>query len=110
MSLTGTPFLLTAIVLVAVALILPLVPRARRIPGPKVLRSAARMVMLLFAQGTAITLVFVLVNNANSLYDNWSDLLGTGNHVRAAANLGRDGTGGISLHSLPKVRQTFSAA
>lgn len=109
MSLTGTPFLLTAIVLVAVALILPLVLWSR-IPGPKVLRSAARMVMLLFAQGTAVTLVFVLVNNSNSLYDNWSDLLGTGNHVRAAANLGRDGTGGISLHKLPKVRQTFSEA
>ncbi|MCX4436748.1 MULTISPECIES: alpha/beta hydrolase [Streptomyces] len=109
MSLTGTPFLLTAIVLVAVALILPLVLWSR-IPGPKVLRSAARMVMLLFAQGTAVTLVFVLVNNANSLYDNWSDLLGTGNHVQAAANLGRDGTGGISLRQLPKVHQTFTQA
>lgn len=40
MSLTGTPFLLTAIILVAVALILPLVLWSR-IPGPKVLRSAA---------------------------------------------------------------------
>ncbi|MER7689420.1 alpha/beta hydrolase-fold protein [Streptomyces sp. NPDC097610] len=109
MSLTGTSFLLTTIILVAVALILPLVLWSR-IPGPALVRSAARMVMLLFAQGTAITLVFVLVNNANSLYDNWADLLGTGNHVRAAANLGRDGTGGISLRKLPKVRQTFSAA
>ncbi|WP_405885770.1 esterase family protein [Streptomyces sp. NBC_01136] len=109
MSLTGTPFLLTTIVLVAVALALPLVLWSR-IPGPAPVRSAARMLMLLFAQGTAITLVFVLVNNANSLYDNWSDLIGTGNHVRAAADLGRDGTGGVSVSRLPKVHQSFSLA
>lgn len=108
-SLTGTPFLLTAIALVAVALVLPLVLWSR-IPGPAFLRSTARMLMLLFAQGTAITLVFVLVNNANSLYDNWSDLLGTGNHVQAAADLGVDGTGGVSVRELPRVHQTFMAA
>lgn len=39
-SLTGTPFLLTAIVLVAVALIVPLVLWSR-IPGPALVRSAA---------------------------------------------------------------------
>lgn len=108
-SLTGTPFLLTTIVLVAVALVVPLVLWSR-IPGPAPVRSVARMLMLLFAQGTAITLVFVLVNNANSLYDNWSDLIGTGNHVRAAADLGRDGTGGISVRQLPRVHQKFSPA
>lgn len=108
-SLTGTPFLLTAIVLVALALALPLVLWSR-VPGPALLRSTARMLMLLFAQGTAITLVFVLVNNANSLYDSWSDLLGTGDHVQAAADLGRDGTGGIAVRDLPRVRQTFAQA
>lgn len=108
-SLTGTSFLLTAIALVVVALALPLVLWSR-IPGPAVLRSTARMLMLLFAQGTAVTLVFVLVNNANSLYDNWSDLLGTGNHVQAAADLGVDGTGGIAVRDLPRIRQTFTPA
>ena len=109
MSLTGTPFLYTLIVLFAVALILPLVLWSR-VRGPRALRAVARMFMVLFAQGTAVALVFVLVNNANSLYDNWADLLGTGNHVQQAANLGADGTGGIALKRLPKVRQNFTAA
>ena len=109
MSLTGTPILYTLIVLFAIALILPLVLWSR-VPGPRSLRGVARMLMLLFAQGTAVALVFVLVNNANSLYDNWADLLGTGNHVQQAANLGADGTGGIALKRLPKVKQDFTRA
>lgn len=109
MSLTGTPFLFTAIAVFALALVLPLALWSR-VRGPAPVRSAARLLMLLFAQGTAITLVFVLVNNANSLYDNWADLLGTGDHVQRAADLGKDGTGGIALQQLPKVRQTFTQA
>ncbi|MFJ3308146.1 alpha/beta hydrolase [Streptomyces sp. NPDC086549] len=109
MSLTGTPFLYTTIALSVVALILPLVLWSRT-RGPRVLRVAARVLMLLFAQGTAVTLVFVLVNNENNLYDNWADLLGTGNHVQQAADLGRDGTGGIALKKLPRVKQTFKEA
>ncbi|MEU8028130.1 alpha/beta hydrolase-fold protein [Streptomyces sp. NPDC049099] len=109
MSLTGTPFLYTTIVLAVVALILPLVLWSR-VRGPKPLRAAARVLMLLFAQGTAVALIFVLVNNQNNLYDNWADLLGTGNHVQQARDLGRDGTGGIAVKRLPKVKQTFTAA
>lgn len=109
MSLTGTPFLYTAVVLTIVALILPLVLWSR-MRGPQAVRVAARALMLLFAQATAVTLVFVMVNNQNNLYDNWADLLGTGNHVQQAANLGRNGTGNISLKRLPKVRQDFSPA
>ncbi|WRZ90412.1 esterase family protein [Streptomyces sp. NBC_01007] len=109
MSLTGTPFLLTSFVLCAVALLLPLALWSR-MRGPAPVRGAARLLMLLFAQGTAISLVFVLVNNANNLYDNWADLLGTGNHVQRAADLGVDGTGGISLKDLPRMRQTFRPA
>ncbi|MFF7373462.1 alpha/beta hydrolase [Streptomyces tricolor] len=109
MSLTGTPFLYTTIVLSVVALILPLVLWSR-MRGPRVLRAAARVLMLLFAQGTAVTLVFVLVNNQNNLYDNWADLLGTGDHVEQAADLGRDGTGGIAVTRLPKVEQSFRTA
>ncbi|WP_217547647.1 esterase family protein [Streptomyces sp. GbtcB6] len=109
MSLTGTPFLYTTIVLSVVALILPLVLWSR-MRGPQAVRAAARVLMLLFAQATAVTLIFVLVNNENSLYDNWADLLGTGNHVQQAANLGQDGTGGIALQRLPRVKQTFTAA
>ncbi|MEU8590016.1 alpha/beta hydrolase-fold protein [Streptomyces sp. NPDC048664] len=109
MSLTGTPFLFTSIALMAIALALPLFLWSR-LRGPLLLRQAGRVAMLLFAQATAVTLVFVLVNNANSLYDNWDDLLGTGNHVQQAADLGRDGTGGIQVKALPKVRQTFTQA
>ena len=109
MSLTGTPFLYTLIALSAVAVVLPLALWSR-LRGPRAVRVAARMLMLLFAQSTAIALVFVLVNNQNNLYDNWGDLLGTGNHVQQAANLGADGTGGIALKKLPRVRQTFTQA
>ncbi|MFH8804816.1 alpha/beta hydrolase [Streptomyces sp. NPDC017936] len=109
MSLTGTPFLLTLIALSVAALALPLLVWSR-VRGPRVLRATARTLMLLFAQGTAVALVFVLVNNANNLYDTWDDLLGTGSHVRQAADLGPDGTGGIAVESLPRVRQTFSRA
>ncbi|MFI9562340.1 alpha/beta hydrolase [Streptomyces rishiriensis] len=107
MSLTGTPFLYTLIALSAVAVVLPLLLWSR-LRGPRVLRAAARIMMLLFAQTTAVSLVFVLVNNANNLYDTWDDLLGTGTHVQQAANLGADGTGGIALNRLPKVRQKFT--
>ncbi|MCC3770219.1 esterase family protein [Streptomyces sp. UNOC14_S4] len=106
MSLTGTPFFLTTIALVVVALALPMILWAR-VRGPKIVRHATRFVMLLFAQVTAITLVFVIVNNANGLFDTWADLLGTGDHVRVAADLGPDGTGGKSVENEPKVHQKF---
>jgi hypothetical protein len=109
MSLTGTPFLYTTGVLAAVALVLPLVLWSR-LRGPRPLRLAGRVLMLLFVQGTAVTLVFVLVNNQNNLYDDWADLLGTGNHVQRAADLGPDGTGGIAVERLPRVEQAFRPA
>ncbi len=109
MSLTGTPFLITTIVLAAIAVVLPLALWSR-VRGPALVRGAVRLLMVLFAQATAITLVFLMVNNANNLYDNWGDLLGTSDHVQTAADLGADGTGGISLHRLPKVKQTFRKA
>ncbi|MFI6934657.1 alpha/beta hydrolase [Streptomyces sp. NPDC050287] len=109
MSLTGTSFFYTLIALAVVALVLPFALWSR-IRGPRLLRVVGRALMLVFAQVTAVALVFVLVNNQNNLYDNWADLLGTGNHVQQAADLGADGTGGIALHRLPKVRQTFKEA
>lgn len=109
MSLTGTPFLCTLAVLAAVALGLPLVLWTR-VRGPRPARAAARVTMLLFAQVTAVALVFTLVNNTNQLYDDWSDLLATGDHVEHATDLGADGTGGITVERLPKVRQAFRTA
>ncbi|GAA2914845.1 hypothetical protein GCM10011428_32510 [Streptomyces violaceus] len=87
MSLTGTPFLCTLVVLSVVALALPLVLWSR-LRGPRVLRAAARTLMLLFAQGTAVALVFTLVNNANSLYDTWGR---PARHRRPCATGGRSG-------------------
>ncbi|MEV0369990.1 alpha/beta hydrolase-fold protein [Streptomyces sp. NPDC050636] len=109
MSLTGTPFFLTSIALLIVAVVLPLALWSR-IAGPRLVRGLARLAMLLFAQVTAITLVFVLVNNANSLYDTWDDLLGTGNHVEAARDLGPDGMGGKQIKDQPKQLQAFRPA
>lgn len=109
MSLTGTPFFLTTIVLVVVALALPLTLWGK-VGGPKLVRHVTRFFMLLFAQVTAVVMVFVVVNNANGLFDTWADLLGTGNHVSAAADLGPDGTGGTSPDQQPKVAQKFKPA
>lgn len=109
MSLTGTPFLCALAVLAVVALGLPLALWTR-VRGPRAVRAVTRVTMLLFAQITAVALVFALVNNANQLYDDWSDLLGTGDHVEHAADLGADGTGGVVPERLPKVRQTFRSA
>ncbi|MET9828387.1 alpha/beta hydrolase-fold protein [Streptomyces sp. NPDC006385] len=109
MSLTGSPFLYTLIALCVVAVALPLVLWSR-VRGPKVVRAAARVLMVLFAQGTAVALVFTMVNNSNQLYDNWGDLLGTSDHVHEAVDLGSSGTGGVALEKLPKVRQVFKPA
>jgi len=109
MSLTGTPFFLTSLMLLIVAVVLPFALWGR-IAGPPLVRGAARLLMLLFAQVTAITVVFVLVNNANSLYDTWGDLLGTDSHVEAARDLGPDGMGGRQVAHEPKQLQRFRPA
>ncbi|MFI6049043.1 alpha/beta hydrolase [Streptomyces violascens] len=106
MSLTGTPFLVIAILASVAALLLPLVLWTR-IGGPAFVRWISRLLMLGFAQVTAILVVFLFVNNANGLYDTWDDLLGGGNHVNAAPDLGPDGTGGRNAANEPKVKQKF---
>ncbi|MER7106546.1 alpha/beta hydrolase [Streptomyces sp. NPDC000229] len=107
MSLTGTPFLVTAVVLAVVAVLLPLALWSR-VRGPALVRGATRLGMVAFAQLTAIVVVFVAVNNVNGLYDSWDDLLGTSDHVDSAIDLGPDGLGGRRIADLPKVKQTFS--
>ncbi|WP_328310810.1 esterase family protein [Streptomyces sp. NBC_00442] len=106
MSLTGTPFFVAAILAAAAALLLPLLLWTR-IGGPALVRWVSRLLMLGFAQVTAILVVFLLVNNANGLYDTWDDLLGGGDHVNAAPDLGPDGTGGMNTATEPKVKQKF---
>ncbi|MGW6460175.1 alpha/beta hydrolase [Streptomyces sp. NPDC055078] len=106
MNLTGNTFFAITIVLVVVAVLLPLTLWTR-LRGPALLQSAYRLGMVLFAQVTAIAVVFVAVNDANGLYDSWDDLLGTSNHAGDAPDLGPDGTGGREIASLPAVRRTF---
>ncbi|MFJ4875084.1 alpha/beta hydrolase [Streptomyces sp. NPDC088745] len=106
MSLTGTPFFVIAICLLVIAFVLPLAFWSR-LRGPAAVRGLVRLLMLLFAQLTAITVVFVAVNNANGLYDTWEDLLGTGDHAGVAADLGPDGTGGRKLSEQPKEAAVF---
>ncbi|AVZ74842.1 esterase [Streptomyces lunaelactis] len=106
MNLTGNTFFVITIVLVVIAVLLPLLFWSR-LRGPAVVRGAGRLVMVLFAQATAVLVVFVAVNNANGLYDSWDDLLGTSNHVNTAVDLGPSGTGGRQISSLPKMRQKF---
>ncbi|MDH6580333.1 alpha/beta hydrolase-fold protein [Kitasatospora sp. MAP5-34] len=100
MQLTGTPFFILTIVLflgsIAVAVLQwgkaagrrPVVETGRRrgrgrSSGPGPLRFAGYLGMILFCQATAVTLVFVMVNNSTLIYDSWGDLLGVSNHVRA---------------------------
>ncbi|MEU4120161.1 alpha/beta hydrolase-fold protein [Kitasatospora sp. NPDC028055] len=107
MKLTGTPFLVLALLLVplSVGLLMYLWNRVR---GPQALRFGARLLMVAFAQVTAVTLVFVLVNNDNQLYGSWDDLLGTGNHVRAVpVPPPADATAAANAPDQPKVVQQF---
>ncbi len=100
MQLTGTPFLIFTIVLFLVSIgaaVLQWTKAAAARPameagrrrgrnrrsGPGPLRFAGYLTTILFSQATAVLLVFVIVNNANLMYDSWGDFLGTSTHVRA---------------------------
>ncbi|MCX5209511.1 esterase family protein [Kitasatospora sp. NBC_00240] len=86
MQLLGTPFLICTIILVPVSITVALLLWGK-VRGPRPLRILSRLAMLLFCQFTAVTMVFVMVNNANLIYGSWDDLLGTGHHVRAVPSV-----------------------
>ncbi|MEV7522893.1 alpha/beta hydrolase-fold protein [Streptomyces sp. NPDC091371] len=109
MSLTGTPFFVTAIALTAIAVILPLAVWSK-VRGPAAVRVLTRALMVVFAQVTAVAVVFVAVNRAEHFYTSWGDLFGTGKYVTAAPDLGPDGLGGKKAEEVkkaPKVLQEF---
>ncbi|MFF8385814.1 alpha/beta hydrolase [Streptomyces kanasensis] len=106
MSLTGTPFFVTAAALAVVAVVVPFVWWGR-VRGPLLVRGLARLAMVGFAQVTAMLVVFLAVNDANGLFSDWDDLLGRQDNVRSADDLGPDGLGGRRVADLPKTRQTF---
>ncbi|MCC9305572.1 esterase [Kitasatospora sp. RB6PN24] len=112
MQLTGQPFLILTIILVPVSILLAMLLWGR-VGGPKPVRFLARLVMILFCQATAVTMVFVMVNNANMIYGSWSDLLGSDEHVQAvptpaaAAADQPNGPGSGSDAKPPKALQQF---
>ncbi|MFD8024492.1 alpha/beta hydrolase [Streptomyces lavendulae] len=109
MSLTGTPLFATVVALTVIAVVLPLAVWSK-VRGPAVARLAVRGTMVLFAQTTAVALVFVAINRDMNFYASWGDLFGTGKYVTAAPDLGADGLGGKKAEEVkaePKVRQKF---
>ncbi|MEU9252793.1 alpha/beta hydrolase-fold protein [Streptomyces sp. NPDC048270] len=106
MSLTGTPLFATVVALTLIAVVLPLAVWSK-VRGPAAVRVASRALMVVFAQVTAIALVFIGVNRDMNFYASWGDLLGTGTYVTAAPDLGPDGLGGKKAEAAPKVKQAF---
>ncbi|MFD4655408.1 alpha/beta hydrolase [Kitasatospora sp. NPDC058444] len=114
MELTGTPFFLLTVILVPVSITVALLFWGK-VGGPQPVRYLTRIVMIMFCQVTAVLMVFVMVNNANLIYGNWDDLLGTGNHVRAVPVVApvdptaaaTPGQSGDAAKEPPKVKQSF---
>ncbi|WP_330298138.1 alpha/beta hydrolase [Streptomyces sp. NBC_00503] len=109
MSLTGTPLFATVVALTVLAVVLPLFVWSK-VRGPAVVRVGSRGLMVVFAQVTAVTLVFIAVNRDMNFYASWGDLMGTGKYVTAAPDLGPDGLGGkkaAEVKAEPKVLQEF---
>ncbi|MFI6443874.1 alpha/beta hydrolase [Kitasatospora sp. NPDC050543] len=86
MQLTGTPFFVCTVILVPISIAVAMLLWGK-VRGPEPVRILSRLAMILFCQVTAVLMVFVMVNNANLIYGNWDDLLGTGNHVRAVPSV-----------------------
>ncbi|MEU9127167.1 alpha/beta hydrolase-fold protein [Kitasatospora sp. NPDC048540] len=109
MQLTGTPFLVVTIILVPISIAAALLLWGR-VRGPRPVKLLSRTAMILFCQLTAVTTVFVMVNNANLIYGSWDDLLGTGDHVRAVPKVPADtGSGsGSDSKTRAKVIQSFT--
>ena len=76
MSLMGRPLL---VLLACAAVVLPVATMVlwSRLHGPRVVRAAVRLCLLLLGQVATVALAAVLLNNYGQFYTSWSDLLGT---------------------------------
>lgn len=105
MGLTSRWFawLLFAVAVAAVAGAVLLWPKVR---GPRPVRAAARVGMIVLCQLTAILVVMVTANNQYGFYASWDDLLGSANSGggRSAA-----GPGATTPPPVPDYHVTFSA-
>ncbi|MCQ4082357.1 alpha/beta hydrolase-fold protein [Streptomyces sp. RB6PN25] len=84
MSLTGTPFFVVLIAVTVVVIAGTLVFWSI-VPGPRLMRGLARLVMILLCQLTAIAVVATWINTSYGLYSSWSDLFGTNTNPDSAA-------------------------
>ncbi|MDH6114537.1 enterochelin esterase-like enzyme/preprotein translocase subunit SecG [Kitasatospora sp. MAP12-15] len=133
MQLTGTPFFILTIILFMASIGLAMLQwgrgrgggaageggravggrgraasRRRGSSGPGLLRTLGYLGTILLCQATAVTMVFVMVNDSNLLYDSWGDLLGTSSHVRAVPPPPADhGLAADAAQPQTKVIQTF---
>jgi enterochelin esterase-like enzyme len=108
MSLTGTPFFVLTICLVVVATAL-LLAFWNRLPGPRPLRMAGRLVLTVVSQLTAVVCVLVYVNNSmGPFYESWDDLFGNGNAQVAGANPTDSPTGQSGIQTIAADKLTFT--
>lgn len=104
MGLTSRWFsiLLFVIAVSAVAGAVLLWPRIR---GPRPLRAAARVGMIVLCQVTAIFVVMVTVNNEYGFYASWDDLLGSANTGGRTTNTAN----GTPIPTIPDYRVKFTS-
>ena len=99
MSLTGTALFVLSVGLVPVVMVLMLVAW-NRLPGPRAVRVAGRVGMVLVSQAAAVLAVLIWVNNTYGLYESWSDLMGDNGQVQMNAA----GPGNAGVPADPAVR------
>ena len=76
MGLTSTT-MLVFLAFLAVALPVAAVLTWHLLPGPRVVKAAERLTLVALAQGAAVLLAFVAVNDQYLFYTSWQDLVGT---------------------------------
>jgi enterochelin esterase-like enzyme len=110
MSLTGTPFFVLTICLVVAATFVLLL-LWNRLPGPRPVRVAGRLVLTGVSQVMAVLCVLVYVNNSmGPFYESWGDLFGTDNaQVAGNAASGGGANGGQNgIQTIAADKLTFT--
>ena len=87
MALTGTPFFVVLIAATVVAVAGTLVLWSL-VPGPRLMRWLARLVMIFLCQLTAIATVATWINTSYGLYSSWDDLWGVPSGANPVAMTG----------------------
>ncbi len=104
MGLTSTWF--TALLFVAaIGAVAGAVLLWQRVRGPRPVRLAARLGMIVMCQLTAILVVMVVVNNQYGFYASWDDLLGSAN----SGGRPTAGPGAPPTPAVPDYRAKFTA-